>query len=77
MALHNLIHSGVVLAAGLGVILPIVAVVVTISGVMLFIDRRHKQREQVLKELQYIHNVNDKNGKLEKHDGIITITNTH
>lgn len=39
--------------------------VVTISGVMLFVDRRHKQREKVLKELQYIHNVNDKNGKLK------------
>lgn len=58
------IHSGVALA-GLALILPIVVLVVTISGVMLFVDRRHKQREKVLKELQYIHNVNDKNGKLK------------
>lgn len=39
--------------------------VVTISGVKLFVDHRRKQREKVLKELQYIHDVNDRNGKLK------------
>ena len=40
--------------------------VVTISGAMLFADHRRKQREKVLKELQYIHDVNnDRNGKLK------------
>lgn len=54
-------YSGatVVGLVGLAVILPIVVLVVTVSGVMLFTDYRRRRREkganEVLKELQYIH----------------------